>query len=1260
MRSVSEPPAANSDPMAQGDCVLLKHNGKQSSMRLEAFVPEDSSMTRFCATCVEFTASDVLVIGMTGVHAKSCEKAAILCGIRLYNASEELMTHVLFMEILGEGSIYGLCIGVLSNPLSYLLFMMEDCIGVFAWKERYSDRLVCVASVPGAQRLTAGAFLWSEGFGCVADDAGSMYLLDIRGCLRGIGDVMQASFHVRSRQGILPKSRCLESVKCVRGGAFLQENPMTQIQVVGSRKQPEIRNGLLWRWKMARYKFSNAKHSHLRSFVSRYVDDFNVTLSDSAQEYPSPTFSTNKLHFVSPAKVLEHQILFFTIFGKNVREWKFAICAQPRVDLVLPCVKDVLELPVIAIGAEVVAVAWSLENRREEDANGSHFDDTEWYGCGYAWLVTASGKLEHFVLKREESESDVSNQKNDLILRIPRTTISEDEHCDNNCERNETIERAEMTIQERYRLPEMRLSDMEAFGEKITTQLTRMELDSRLECAAARVDRLHRNLESLRGSFQRFCVDVQQQMNDLTRIVPCSNFDSKLYNAEHGTSLIHAKMDDELEDDVLTPFHKPSESPPTLLNVPQDAPLSLNVLNQTASLQDDIASETDEQLGGGTSFISELKSFEELNPQDDEDDEEEEEVAILLSNSNKAKPTLRFTGGFNRYIRNTFTGLPQHNSADQSSQDYGENESFDDAMVFGARRTAFDVDIDMLEEKPWRKPGIDIADYFNYGFDERGWREYAANQLKVRREIALEKAKEQAARQASTAAVAHANANAERASKASQEDGKSTGNQANNPPGADVGSDAPMNQANEWMGGAPNNAYGREGNGMHPGMNTFMQPPRDWHPNMGPPPHFMPNWMHNGPPRDWGGPMPPPWMSGSNTQDNEDDRGNRGSRESFHDRKENPHGRRNNRENKRRGTRDDTSGDTEFRFRKDRPKERSSVDIRRDRSRQRGRAKDKDEPSEGARSRTRDRPEGKSRERSRERNRDRVRNRDRDRDRYRNDRSHERDRGRDRGRDREKFPPHDRDSPENRLIYPQKVVIISKMEHWTGDIVELSNLLHENFEDSDPSDGITPSTLVHSHSKESHGPTLYQDNVRIECDRPIGQIVIQDPKAIWLPDEVPSDDEDDDSIDIRTRPVFEILYKQNVMTEDVFLGLSDKDPSSAQCEAMLVRIFCPNHRIEQIELEVKTQKLLMSSSTLKLVLGLPYPVRYQDGKAAWDAERCVVAVSLPIIRAECDSDAAITMETKETAKETCGMRINVDFRRHKATCINIYPFIPDV
>ncbi|RIB30867.1 Fip1 motif-domain-containing protein [Gigaspora rosea] len=30
----------------------------------------------------------------------------------------------------------------------------------------------------------------------------------------------------------------------------------------------------------------------------------------------------------------------------------------------------------------------------------------------------------------------------------------------------------------------------------------------------------------------------------------------------------------------------------------------------------------------------------------------------------------------------------------------------------------YDVDLDSVEDKPWRKPGADITDYFNYGFNE--------------------------------------------------------------------------------------------------------------------------------------------------------------------------------------------------------------------------------------------------------------------------------------------------------------------------------------------------------------------------------------------------------------------------------------------------------------------------------------------------------------------------------------------------------------
>ncbi len=45
-------------------------------------------------------------------------------------------------------------------------------------------------------------------------------------------------------------------------------------------------------------------------------------------------------------------------------------------------------------------------------------------------------------------------------------------------------------------------------------------------------------------------------------------------------------------------------------------------------------------------------------------------------------------------------------------------------------RTAFDVDIDGMEEQPWRHPGVDIADFFNYGFTEDSWRVYCEKQLR--------------------------------------------------------------------------------------------------------------------------------------------------------------------------------------------------------------------------------------------------------------------------------------------------------------------------------------------------------------------------------------------------------------------------------------------------------------------------------------------------------------------------------------------------
>ncbi|KAK4725788.1 hypothetical protein R3W88_030705 [Solanum pinnatisectum] len=56
-------------------------------------------------------------------------------------------------------------------------------------------------------------------------------------------------------------------------------------------------------------------------------------------------------------------------------------------------------------------------------------------------------------------------------------------------------------------------------------------------------------------------------------------------------------------------------------------------------------------------------------------------------------------------------------------------------------RNILDVNIDMFEKKPWRYPGADLTDYFNFGFDEAGWKQYC-NCLDEHRDQAKKKVKD--------------------------------------------------------------------------------------------------------------------------------------------------------------------------------------------------------------------------------------------------------------------------------------------------------------------------------------------------------------------------------------------------------------------------------------------------------------------------------------------------------------------------------------
>ncbi|XP_032399841.1 pre-mRNA 3'-end-processing factor FIP1 [Etheostoma spectabile] len=43
-----------------------------------------------------------------------------------------------------------------------------------------------------------------------------------------------------------------------------------------------------------------------------------------------------------------------------------------------------------------------------------------------------------------------------------------------------------------------------------------------------------------------------------------------------------------------------------------------------------------------------------------------------------------------------------------------------------------EADMESFEEKPWRKPGADLSDYFNYGFNEDSWKAYCEKQKRLR------------------------------------------------------------------------------------------------------------------------------------------------------------------------------------------------------------------------------------------------------------------------------------------------------------------------------------------------------------------------------------------------------------------------------------------------------------------------------------------------------------------------------------------------
>ncbi len=97
---------------------------------------------------------------------------------------------------------------------------------------------------------------------------------------------------------------------------------------------------------------------------------------------------------------------------------------------------------------------------------------------------------------------------------------------------------------------------------------------------------------------------------------------------------------------------------------------------------------------------------------------------------------------------------------------------------------------------------------------------------------------------------------------------------------------------------------------------------------------------------------------------------------------------------------------------------------------------------------------------------------------------------------------------------------------------------------------------------------------------------------------------------------FEILLKQKVGSEDVYLGMSGVTPSAAHCNTMVIRVKMPGASLKDIDLDVTESKITVQSSVYRLSTYLPHPVKHKEGGAKWDTDKDTLTVTLPIIQSD--------------------------------------------
>jgi pre-mRNA 3'-end-processing factor FIP1 len=134
-----------------------------------------------------------------------------------------------------------------------------------------------------------------------------------------------------------------------------------------------------------------------------------------------------------------------------------------------------------------------------------------------------------------------------------------------------------------------------------------------------------------------------------------------------------------------------------------------------------------------------------LTSEDENDEEDDVEIVLKMPTKEELeakRQTAASTTTLNLKTNKTYVkpGLDTAKNEKQTMVPITSTQSVNLEVVGQFHgKDAYELNLENLDEKPWKKPGADLTDYFNYGFNEHTWKQYCQKQLALRAEFGLKK-----------------------------------------------------------------------------------------------------------------------------------------------------------------------------------------------------------------------------------------------------------------------------------------------------------------------------------------------------------------------------------------------------------------------------------------------------------------------------------------------------------------------------------------